>query len=133
MAWTEIPDWLYEGGEHKLWVFLLLTVAIGCTGAWVSGKAIAQTWRPFWQLPGYVLLLVAGVRFLHYALFWEPLLPIQNWAVDYIFLFIAAALGYRRMRSLQISTQYCWLFEPRGPLGWRRKAGPPSMTAAESG
>jgi hypothetical protein len=124
-----MPDWLYEAGEDNIWVFLLLTVLIGGTAAWVSGKAIAQTWRPFWQLPGYVLLLTAGVRFLHYALFYEPLLPLRNWAVDYTVLFVLAALGFRRMRALQVSTQYSWLFEPSGPLGWRRRPTAPRYSA----
>lgn len=120
-----MPEWLYEGGENQLWVFLLVTICIGCSGAWVSGKAVAQTWRSYWQVPGYVLLLTAGVRFLHYALFGEPLLPLRNWVVDYLALYVAASLGFRRMRALQVATQYSWLFEPRGPLGWRRRRAAP--------
>jgi hypothetical protein len=116
-----MPDWLYEAGANRGWVFLLITVVIGGSAAWVSGKSIAQTWRPMWQIPVYMLLLTAGVRFLHFALFQEPLLPARNWAVDYAVLLVLAASGFRRMRALQISTQYSWLFKASGPFGWRRR------------
>jgi hypothetical protein len=120
-----LPEWLYEAGENREWVFLLLTVVLGGSAAWVTGKAIAQTWRPFWHLPVYVLLLTAGVRFLHFSLFEEPLFPMQNWIVDYAALLISALLGHRRMRTLQISTQYSWLFRASGPFGWRRRGAAP--------
>ena len=116
-----MPEWLYQSSENGGWVFILLTVMLGGSAAWVTGKAIAQTWRPFWQVPAYALLLTAGVRFLHFALFEEPLLPFQNWLVDYAVLLILAVLGHRRMRALQISSQYSWLFTAMGPFGWRRK------------
>jgi hypothetical protein len=119
-----MPGWLYVSGENGLWVFVLLTLVLGGSASWVTGKAIAQTWRPFWQLPWYVLLLTAGVRFLHYGLWEEPLFPVQNWLVDYFVLLTAALVGHRRMRAIQISKQYSWLFAPAGPFGWRRKASP---------
>ncbi len=117
-----MPEWLYQSSENGGWVFILLTVILGGSASWVTGKAIAQTWRPYWQLPTYALLLTAAVRFLHFALFEEPLLAPQNWLVDYAILLAACLLGHRRMRALQISTQYSWLFAPAGPLGWRRKS-----------
>lgn len=116
-----MPDWVYVSGENGLWVFVLLTVILGGSAAWVTGKAIASTWRPFWQVPFYALLLTGCVRFLHYGLWDEPLFPPQNWAVDYLVLLSCAVLGYKRMRAVQLSTQYFWLFAPAGPLGWRRK------------
>ena len=120
---------IYPTGPNGLWVFLLITVLMGGSAAWVTGKAVAQTWRPLYQLLVYAGLLVFGVRFLHYALFYEPLLPLRNWAVDYTVLFVLAALGFRRMRALQVSTQYSWLFEPSGPLGWRRRPTAPRYSA----
>lgn len=118
-----MPEWLYVSGENGTWVFILLTIILGGTASWVTGKAIAQTWRPFWQVPWYVLLLTGGVRFLHYGLWGEPLFPFQNWVVDYLVLLAFAVVGHRRMRAIQISTQYPWLFAPAGPFAWRRKAG----------
>jgi hypothetical protein len=116
-----MPFWMYEAGPNGLGVFLLVTVVLGGGAAWISGRVIAQTWRPAWHIPGYMLLMTASVRFLHFALFEEPLLPIMNWVVDYLVLLIAAGVGYRRMRALQVANQYHWLFEQMGALGWRRK------------
>ncbi len=117
-----MPEWLYVSSENGLWVFTLLTVILGGSAAWVTGKAIAQTWRPFWQVPVYALLLTAGVRFLHFALWEEPLTPLRNWLVDFLVLFILAVVGFRRMRTIQIATQYSWIFTFAGPFNWRRKA-----------
>ena len=54
-----MPVWLYEANDNGEWVFLLLTVVLGGAAAWATGKAIAQTWRPFWHVPTYALLLTA--------------------------------------------------------------------------
>lgn len=111
---------LYEGGENVLWVFLLVTVAMGGSAAYVSGRAIAQTWRPFWHVPLYMLALAGIVRFFHFALFEEPFLALNSYAVDFALALAAAALGYRVVRARQMATQYDWLFRRVGPLGWRR-------------
>ena len=37
---------LYE--EPSIWLFLLITVIMGGWAAWMTGRAIALTWRPFW-------------------------------------------------------------------------------------
>jgi len=117
---SALGDHLYEGGDNVLWIFLLLTVIIGGAAAYASGKAIAQTWRPFRQVPFYALLLAAGVRFCHFALFEEPLLSAPSYAIDFLVALIFAALGFRLIRARQMATQYSWLFKRSGPLGWRR-------------
>jgi hypothetical protein len=115
-----IASSLYEGGDNVLWIFLLLTVGIGGAAAYASGKAIAQTWRPFRQVPLYCVLLAAGVRFCHFALFEEPLLSPVSYAVDFLVALLFAALGFRLVRARQMATQYRWLFTRSGVLGWRR-------------
>jgi predicted permease len=112
--------YLYEGGDNVLWIFLLLTVSIGGAAAYASGKAIAQTWRPFRQVPLYALLLAAGVRFCHFALFEEPLLSVPSYLVDFVVALLFASLGFRLLRARQMATQYPWLFKRRSLLGWRR-------------
>jgi len=109
---------IYE--DTGVWAFLLLTVVIGGAAGFVSGRAIAQTWRPFWQVPLYMLAIAAGVRFFHYALFAEVLLSPKNFAVDYGVALVAAAIGYRLVRARQMTHQYGWLFRRAGPFGWRR-------------
>jgi len=102
-------------------VFLILTVLIGGGAAWLSGRALALKWRPFWQVIVYMALLAAAVRFLHYALFGEVLLSLQYYLVAYAVLLAAAALGYRLTRVRQMVTQYYWLYERAGLFGWREK------------
>jgi hypothetical protein len=108
-------DMIYEGGPNGLWVFVLVTLLMGGSGAYISGRAIAQTWRPFWHIPLYMLLLAAAVRFFHYALFWEVLLSAWNYAVDFLVALAAATAGYRVTRSSQMAAQYGWLLQRRSP------------------
>lgn len=107
------------GGENWLWTFLLLTVLMGGGAAYASGKAMAQTWRPYWQVPLYMLVLAAGVRFCHFALFERPLLSAVDYLMDFAVAFAAGLLGYRLFRARQMAVQYGWLFRRRGPLSWR--------------
>ncbi len=101
---------------------LLVTGAIGGAAAWLTGRAIAQTWRPFWHLIAYVALLGAAVRFVHFALFEADLLTPISYIVDTLFLLAVASLSFRIARTSQMVTQYPWLHERAGPLRWRDRA-----------
>jgi uncharacterized protein DUF6867 len=114
-----MPSNLYQGGENGLWTFLLVTVLMGGLAAYASGRAIAQTWRPFSHVPLYMLAIAAAVRFCHFALFEEPLMSLRSYGVDFAIAFAAASLGYRLVRARQMAVQYGWLFHRRGRLGWR--------------
>ena len=56
---------------------VLVTGLIGGGAAWLAGRAIAQTWRPFWHVVVYMALLGAAVRFVHFALFEATLLSLR--------------------------------------------------------
>ena len=101
-----MPAWLYTSGPNGLWIFLLLNLILGGSAAFISGKSIAETWRPFWQLPFYMLLLALIVRFLHFALFEEVFVSARNFVVDYGVLLVLAGLGYRAARARQMAIQY---------------------------
>jgi hypothetical protein len=115
----DLPD---AAGDSGAFVFLLLTLVLGGSAAFASGRAIAQTWRPFWHIPLYMLALAAGVRFCHFALFEEPLLSPSGYLLDYATVCAAAALGFRLLRTRQMAGQYGWIFRRIGPLQWRRLA-----------
>ena len=70
---------LYE--EEYAGLFLLVTVIMGGGAAFLAGRAIASTWRPWWHVAFYMLLLGAAVRFIHFALFEGTLLSPQFFAV----------------------------------------------------
>jgi hypothetical protein len=106
-------------GASSWWTFVLITLLMGGGAAFASGRAMAQTWRPFWHVPIYMLLLAAAIRFCHFALFEEPLLSAEGYLVDFAVTFAAGSLGYRLSRARQMAVQYGWLFRRRGPFGWR--------------
>lgn len=110
-----MPTHIYDGGPNSLWIFLFATVVLGGAAAWVSGSAIAQTWRPLWQLPAYMLLLAAAVRFCHYALFAEKLLSFKSYLVDLVVLLLLAFASYHVTRSGQLARQYGWPRDDRPP------------------
>ena len=101
-----MPTWLYTAGPNGLWIFLLVTVLLGGGGAFISGKSIAETWRPLWQVPVYMILLALGVRFMHFALFEEIFVSLGNFIVDYCVLLCLALTGYRLARARQMADQY---------------------------
>ncbi|MFM9943006.1 MAG: DUF6867 family protein [Hyphomicrobiaceae bacterium] len=103
-----MPAALYDAGPHGLPIFLAITVVLGGLAAFVSGRALAQTWRPMLQIVGYVLLLAAAVRFVHFSVFGEPLLSLRSYLVDLIILSVLALAGYSFTRKAQMEAQYGW-------------------------
>lgn len=114
---------LYE--EHSIWLFLLVTIVMGGWAAWMTGRAIALTWRPLWNAVLYTLLLGFVVRFIHFALFGGTLLSAHYYVVDTVVLLGFAMAGYRYMRTTQMTTQYRWLYERTGPFGWKSRVASP--------
>ena len=109
-----------SGGE-SLWQALFVTLVLGGGAAIMSGRAIAQTWRSVWQVPAAMLLLGGAVRFAHFALFEAKLLSAEGFAADTVFLVVVALAAWRFTRAGQMVRQYYWLYERRGPFGWRAR------------
>lgn len=110
--------------------FFVVTVFLGGGAAWLSGRAIAETWRPYSRVLAAMLLLAAAVRFIHYALFAGTLLSFNFYLIDFAVLAALASLGYRRMRVRQMTTQYGWLYVRKGLLGWTRRSLEPEPVLA---
>src|SRR5258707_3931118 len=91
-----LPDLLTD--EQSLGVFLLVSVCMGGGAAWLAGRAIAATWRPWWHIALYMVLLGLAVRFLHYALFDSKFLSLHHYLVAYTVCLAFAFLGFRPMR-----------------------------------
>jgi len=107
--------------ENSILAFIFFTVLLGGGAAFQTGRAVAQTWQPIWQLALYVVLIAATIRFLCYAVIGETLLSLQYYLIDYVVMLVAAVIGWRLRRAQQMTTQYRWLFEPSGPFGWKAK------------
>jgi NO-binding membrane sensor protein with MHYT domain len=115
-----LPQLIYEEGSFG--VFLLVTVVLGGGAAALAGRAIAETWRPVWQVAVYSFVLGAAVRFLHFSLFGGILLSPHYYLVDSAVCVGFGFLGFRAARAAQMVTQYRWINEPQGRLRWRRRA-----------
>jgi hypothetical protein len=94
---------------------------IGGGAAWLSGRAIAQTWRPIRYVVGYVLLIGLAVRFVHFALFEADLVSPLSYALDILYLEVVGCLGWQVTRASQMATQYPWLYERVTWLTWRER------------
>ena len=114
-----IPEFLYE--EGSLGVFVLVTIVLGGGAAALSGRAIAMTWRPWWQVVAYSFIFGLAVRFFHFSLFGGTLLSAHYYLVDSAVCMAFGFLGFRAARVSQMVTQYRWINEADGPLRWRRR------------
>ena len=114
-----LPQLLYE--EDSFGVFVLVTICLGGGAAWLSGRAIAATWRPWWHVAGYMMILAMVVRFLHFALFEGTMLSLHYYLIDAAVCLIIGFLGFRATRAGQMVTQYSWVFGRSGLLRWGRR------------
>jgi len=112
--------------ERSLGIFLLITVFLGGGAAWLTGRAIASTWRHWWQAIVYALLLAGAVRFLHYALFGGTFLSLYFYIVDSIVCIAFALAALRITRARLMATQYGWLNERKGLFGWQARRDQPA-------
>lgn len=111
---------LYE--ESSFLFFAIITFGLGGATAWMTGRACAVTWRPTYVLFFYLVLLGGAVRFVHFAVFEGTLVSPLYFIVDTIVVLAIGFLAFRHTRRNQMVTQYYWLYEPSGALGWRSKS-----------
>ena len=115
-------DRLYAG--EAIGAVLLVTGFLGCGAAWLSGRAIAATWRPSWKVALAMVPLAAAARFIHFALFEGNLLSLLAIGSDLCLFLIVGLLAWRATRATQMVRQYPWLYARTGPLTLaRNRAG----------
>lgn len=102
-------------------VFIVVTGLVIGFAAYMTGQAIANTWRPAWQLWIYGLLLGLVARFLIFALFDGELLSLTGYAASTALLLTIAAFAFRLTRARKMVHQYPWLYERAGLFGWRKR------------
>jgi hypothetical protein len=113
---------LYE--EPSAWLFLLVTVVLGGSAAWMTGRAIALSWQSPLTLVVALLGLGWVTRFIHHALFQGTMFTLQYYVIDTVILFALGFFSFRFYRARQMVTQYYWLYERTGPLSWRERSVP---------
>lgn len=99
-------------------VFAGLTLLFMGSCAFMSGQALALTWRPAWHAIPYSLLLGLADRFLAYALFHQRLTAPAGFLLSSFILMGMAFLAFRLTRARQMVTQYPWLYRRKGLLNW---------------
>ncbi len=102
-------------------VFVGLTVVIIGFAAYMTGQALANTWRPAWQVSVYGALLGVADRFLTFALFEGELLSLTGFLIDTAALMAISHFAYQLSKARKMVNQYPWLYEPTGLFGWRKK------------
>ncbi len=100
---------------------IVVTLVMMGFAAWATGRAVAVTWRPYWQVVVYPLLLGLVDRCLNRAFAEGELWSLTGYLIDAAFLVLVAMLAHRLTRVRRMTSQYPWLYERTGPLGWREK------------
>jgi hypothetical protein len=131
LALKLLGELFYE--EDSFFVFVLVTLILGGGAAFLAGRAIALTWRPWWQVPVYMIVLGGVVRFFHMALFEGHLLSLHYYLVDTAFCLAFGFWGFRMTRAGQMAEQYGWLYRRNGPLSWAKKRPEPNAAGPKSG
>ncbi len=100
-------------------VSFTVTVVVMGFAAFMTGQALAGTWKPMWQVVLYGLLLGLGDRFLIFSLFEGELLSLSGYLIDSAVLVAISLFAYRLTRARKMVSQYPWIYERAGLLGWR--------------
>ena len=113
---------LYSDDPSSIAAFIIFTLILGFLGGWATGRAFAGTWRPPLMLIPAVLLLGAGVRFLHYAIAGEDLTSVYYYLESTVVVTLGASYGFMSCRAEQMVRQYSWLYTKTSSLRWGPQA-----------
>jgi branched-chain amino acid transport system ATP-binding protein len=102
-------------------VFIGVTMILFGLGAFLTGQAIAEQWRPAGRVVMACLGLAIADRLFTVALFEGPLLSAPGLVVSTSYLVAVGLLGWRLTQVRKMVTQYPWLYERAGLFSWRSK------------
>jgi hypothetical protein len=103
--------------------FIGVTLVLFGAAAFMTGQALAQTWRPLWQMLPYGCLLAAANRFLSWSMFSGTLISPVGFVIDTVIMIGIGAIAYRLTLAHKMATQYPWLYERSGLFSWRARPG----------
>lgn len=103
----------------SLSVFVVLTVFITGFAAYMTGQALATTWKPAWHLLIYCALLGGAARFLIYSLYGGQLWSLSGYLIGTTVLITIGLFAFRLNRARKMVSQYPWLYDRAGIFGWR--------------
>ena len=99
---------------------IIVTIIMMGFASWATGRAVAVTWRPYWQVIVYPILLAFVDRGLNRAFADGELWSLTGYLLDAAFLVVVAMFAHRLTRTRRVTVQYPWLYERTGPLSWRK-------------
>jgi hypothetical protein len=102
-------------------VFFGLTLLVFGWVAMMAATALARMWRPWWSNIAYGLILGLANRLLEMMLFTGPLLSLQGYVVDTVYIILVMLLSYRVALTRGMVVQYPWLYERSGLFQWRAR------------
>ena len=105
------------GTTLDVWIGITLIIAGGA--ALMTGRAIAITWRPPWQVILACIGLGLGDRFLIYGLFDGPLLLLSGYVIDTAVIISIGLVAYRIAMVRLMVRQYPWLYQQTGSFTYR--------------
>ena len=114
-----VPDPGLFGTSPMVTLFLTIIFMGGC--ALMTGRGLANTWRPAWQVAPYALLLGLADRFLIYALFGGELLSADGLIAHTLILLLIALAAHQATKASRMVSQDPWMYERVLFFGWRRR------------
>jgi hypothetical protein len=104
-------------------VFIGLTVIIIGGAAIMTGRALADGWKPPWQVVFACFGLALANRFLVYALFEGELLSLSGFVIDFVVITAMALAAHRLTAVHKMVAQYPWRYERESLWSYREKPG----------
>ena len=95
-------------------VFFGITGLLTGAAAFMTGQAIADTWRPYWQVLVYSALLGAVARFLIYGLYDGALWSLSGYLIGTALLILIGTFAFRLTWARRMVLQYPWLYKRTG-------------------
>jgi ABC-type uncharacterized transport system permease subunit len=102
-------------------VYIGVVVIIIGFAAFMTGQALANTWKRSWQVLVSCILLAFASRFLVFALYEGELLSISGYLIDAVVLSVIGLFAFFLTRARRMVRQYPWLYERTGMFGWRSR------------
>jgi hypothetical protein len=107
----------------SLGVFIGLTVIIIGGAAIMTGRALADGWKPAWQVVFACFGLALADRFLVYALFGGQLLSLSGFIIDFLVITALALVAHRLTLVHKMVAQYPWRYERQSLWTYRDRSG----------
>ncbi len=95
----------YPDGR-SLAIFIAISVVVAGAAAFAAGRFLALRWRPLALGALYAGLIAAAARFLHFALFAEPLVSPGRYALDLAAALAFLVAGFHLTRRRLLRRQY---------------------------